>query len=92
MSKPLKEERPAPREVQNELSYPGRALSWGSYGRDVSRIKEALFEKGECGCRAMGERALYGNATRHTVADFQRKMGLPVTGIVDEQTWLLIFS
>ena len=72
--------------------YPGRPLSLGCYGRDVSRVKEALFEKGECGCRAMGERALYGSATRHTVAEFQRKMGLPATGMVDEDTWILIFS
>ncbi|MBP5289705.1 MAG: peptidoglycan-binding protein [Clostridia bacterium] len=82
----------APEEREGESSYPGRALSLGSYGRDVSRIKEALFEKGECSCRALGEKALFGNATRHTVMEFQRKMGLTATGAVDEETWQLIFS
>ncbi|MBQ3866811.1 MAG: peptidoglycan-binding protein [Clostridia bacterium] len=72
--------------------YPGRPLSAGSYGKDVSRLKTALFEKGECGCRALSERALYGSATRHTVMDYQRKIGLPVTGIVDEETWNAVFS
>lgn len=87
------EAQPVMKEIsQSPSSFPGRALSLGSYGKDVSRIKEALFEKGECGCRAMGEKALYGNATRHTVAEFQRKTGLNVTGVVDEETWNVIFS
>lgn len=33
---------------------------------------------------------IYGAATMQAVSAFQRKMGLPVTGVTDEQTWLAI--
>ena len=33
---------------------------------------------------------IYGADTMQAVSAFQRKMGLPVTGVTDEQTWLAI--
>ena len=33
---------------------------------------------------------VYGTTTMQAVSAFQRKMGLPVTGVTDEATWLAI--
>ena len=30
---------------------------------------------------------IYGQTTMHAVTEFQRKEGLPLTGITDQQTW-----
>ena len=35
---------------------------------------------------------IYGDRTREAVEEFQRMMGLPVTGVADRRTWELLFA
>ncbi|WP_027965261.1 peptidoglycan-binding protein [Halalkalibacillus halophilus] len=57
----------------------------GDRGQPVVQLKEKLVELGFAGWSSPSQ--FYGPITSGVVKDFQRAYGLPVTGIVDEQTF-----
>jgi len=59
------------------------ALEQGDRGADVTRLQQALRNRGQS-LRADGQ---FGPATKGAVEDFQRAEGLPATGVVDADTW-----
>ena len=67
-------------------------LTLGAFGREVTRLKEALAAKGYASRRADSERALFGSATKRLVAKFQKDFDLPATGETDEETLKILFS
>lgn len=68
-----------------------RPLRVGSVGRDVEKMKEALYQKGYLDQNAANG-DLFGIATRRAVELLQRDAGLSRTGRVDEDTWKKIFE
>jgi len=62
-------------------------LSLGTYGAAVARLQEFLVQQGVNLPASEVDRAFFGPATRQAVWEFQRKVGLPVTGLVDERTY-----
>ena len=56
---------------------------------EIQRILRSVdgFDNGLARIRLTGN---YNEETRQGVKDFQEKYGLPVTGIVDNETWLLL--
>jgi peptidoglycan hydrolase-like protein with peptidoglycan-binding domain len=67
-------------------------LSLGSYGAAVARLQEFLCQQGVNLPASEVDRAFFGPATRHAVWEFQKKAGLPVTGLVDERTYSLTIT
>ena len=60
-----------------------RVLSRGSGGLDVARLQEALEVLGYPGGRVDG---IFGAETEAAVRSFQAAVGLPETGVVDQET------
>ncbi|WP_441445059.1 S-layer homology domain-containing protein [Brachybacterium sp.] len=60
-----------------------RTLSTGSRGDDVYAVQVKV------GAKADG---VFGSGTRAAVMAYQRTLGLPATGIVDQRTWSRIIS
>lgn len=86
-------EQPPRREVKRlGLSEPyERPLRVGSVGRDVEKMKDALYQKGYLD-RNAANGDIFGIATRRAVELLQRDAGLTPTGRVDEGTWNEIFK
>jgi peptidoglycan hydrolase-like protein with peptidoglycan-binding domain len=66
---------------------PTTPLSPGAYGAAVARLQEFLAQEGVKLPASEVDRAFFGPATRQAVCEFQKKVGLPVTGLVDERTY-----
>jgi putative peptidoglycan binding protein len=67
-------------------------LSPGAYGAAVARLQEFLGQQGMKMPASEVDRAFFGPATRQAVWEFQKKVGLPVTGLVDERTYSLTMA
>jgi len=69
--------------VQNELTAEGLPLRKGDENKEVKRVQEW------CTLHGIGTAvdSIYGPATEGAVRDFQRREGLPKTGVVDKTTW-----
>lgn len=72
-----------PRYIRDELENGGEILERGRRGMKVRRVQEWLCYH-DCRTGIDGD---YGPATAACVETFQRKTGLPGTGIVDAETW-----
>jgi hypothetical protein len=62
-------------------------LSPGAYGAAVAHLQEFLGQQGVKLSASEVDRAFFGPATRQAVWEFQKKVGLPATGLVDERTY-----
>lgn len=70
----------APREAGS------RTLRAGHQGEDVSALQQMLGER-----RVKKLDGKFGGRTERAVRDYQRQRGLPATGVVDKQTWQMLF-
>src|SRR5437016_1543838 len=61
-------------------------LEVGAFGDEVKNLHQNLAKHGLGIPPSEADRAFFGPATRDAVLQWQRNHGLPVTGIVDEQT------
>ena len=73
--------------------YP-QGLSEGSTGETVRRLQYMLSVLSEfyAGIPRVSETGTYDEATKKAVRAFQQQFGLPVTGVVDPQTWDAIYE
>lgn len=73
-------------------SWPGANLTVGSTGAKVRQMQEQLDRISQTypALPSVTADGIYGESTRQAVEAFQRVFGLPVTGIVDYQTWYRI--
>ena len=71
------------------VSWPGYDLTVGSRGNKVYQMQQQLarIAKSYPAIPAIVPDGIYGNKTREAVEKFQSVFGLPVTGIVDYNTW-----
>ena len=69
--------------------YPGTPLSLGARGNDVLTIQEYLnfISLSYRAISFVSPTGYYGEQTRQSVIEYQRRFGLSETGIVDEATW-----
>jgi peptidoglycan hydrolase-like protein with peptidoglycan-binding domain len=65
---------------------PNAPLSVGAYGPSVARLHSLLRQKGFTLPTSEVNRSFFGPITRQAVQEFQKRVGLPVTGGVDERT------
>lgn len=70
-------------------SWPGYDLTVGSRGNKVYQMQQQLarIAKSYPAIPAIVPDGIYGNKTREAVEKFQSVFGLPITGIVDYNTW-----
>lgn len=70
-------------------SWPGYDLTVGSRGNKVYQMQQLLarIAKSYPAIPVIVPDGIYGNKTREAVEKFQSVFGLPVTGIVDYNTW-----
>lgn len=70
-------------------SWPGYDLTVGSCGNKVYQMQQQLarIAKSYPAIPAIVPDGIYGNKTKEAVEKFQSVFGLPVTGIVDYNTW-----
>lgn len=70
-------------------SWPGYDLTVGSRGNKVYQMQQQLarIAKSYPAIPAIVPDGIYGNKTKEAVEKFQSVFGLPVTGIVDYNTW-----
>lgn len=73
-------------------SWPGYDLSIGSTGSKVRQMQQQLarIAKSYPAIPSIVADGIYGSRTKEAVQEFQRVFGLPVTGVVDYQTWYKI--
>lgn len=69
--------------------FPGSDLSTGAQGEDVRALQEylnviALAYRGVSFVQPTG---IFGEQTRRSVTDYQRRFSLPQTGVVNEEVW-----
>lgn len=78
--------------ITSPAKYPGTPLSQGSSGPDVTTLQNYLnfISLSYRGISFVSPTGFYGEQTRQSVTEFQRRFGLPETGVVDEATWNLI--
>ena len=77
------------RDSEQELSYPGRAMSEGSIGPDVMQIEQWLNGRANlyCGEAFVTENSAFGPAETVAVRAAQARAGLEQTGTVNRETW-----
>ena len=77
------------RDSEQELSYPGRAMSEGSVGPDVLQIEQWLNGRANlyCGEAFVRENSSFGAAETIAVKAAQERAGLQQTGTVNRETW-----
>ncbi len=62
----------------------GATLRGGSTGADVIRLQRALNAAGSYEIHVNG---IYGGSTAVAVGDYQKRVGITPTRVVDSQTW-----
>ena len=77
------------RDSEQELSYPGRAMSEGSIGPDVLQIEQWINGRANlyCGETFVSENSSFGAAETIAVKAAQERAGLQQTGTVNRETW-----
>ena len=77
------------RDSEQELSYPGRAMSEGSVGPDVLQIEQWINGRSNlyCGETFVSENSSFGAAETIAVKAAQERAGLQQTGTVNRETW-----
>ena len=77
------------RDSEQELSYPGRAMSEGSIGPDVLQIEQWINDRANlyCGEAFVRENSSFGAAETIAVKAAQERAGLQQTGTVNRETW-----
>ena len=77
------------RDSEQELSYPGRAMSEGSIGPDVLQIEQWINGRANlyCGEAFVRENSSFGAAETIAVKAAQERAGLQQTGTVNRETW-----
>src|SRR6266566_3517940 len=75
---------------QRKTLMPNAPLSVGSYGDSVARLQDFLRQLGFQLPASEVNRTFFGPATRQAVQLFEQQNGLPVSGVVDEQTAALL--
>ena len=77
------------RDSEQELSYPGRAMSEGSIGPDVLQIEQWINGRANlyCGEAFVRENSSFGEAETIAVKAAQERAGLQQTGTVNRETW-----
>lgn len=75
-------------------TYPGNILKIGSLGPDVEELQKHMISIASRYCTPffVPENGLFEASTEQAVKQFQQELQIPVTGIVDKNTWDLIFS
>ena len=63
------------------------SVAKGSKGEDVQKVQQLLIDQGYLTGVADGD---FGNKTEKAVMDFQKDHDLPVTGIVDDETFTVL--
>ena len=73
-------------------SWPGYNLSLGSSGDKVRQMQEQLarISKSYPAIPRIVADGVYGQSTQNAVEVFQSVFGLPITGVVDYNTWFEI--
>ncbi len=90
LSLQLAAETPNPdRDAEQELDYPGRAISEGSVGPDVAQIETWLNGRSSlyCGEGYVTENSRFGPEETAAVRLAQQRAGLQVNGTVNRETW-----
>ena len=74
--------------------YPGYVMGLGSAGSQVLSLQQAMngIALRYCVYDFVSENGIYDQDTQQAVREFQQGLGLPVTGVVDEETWRGIFN
>ena len=77
------------RDAEQELAYPGRAVTKGSVGPDVMQVEQWLNGRANlyCGEAFVQENSSFGPAETVAVKAAQARAGLEQTGIVNRETW-----
>lgn len=65
------------------LPYPGSVLKQGSQGEMVEAFQFQL---------SVQQTGIFGPTTEENVSRFQKAHGLPTTGVVNEETWQILFA
>ena len=75
--------------IINTEPFPGTDLSYGSSGESVRTLQQYLnvIAAANPGMPAVEVTGEFGNMTRQAVTTYQRAYELPVTGVVNEETW-----
>ncbi|NBJ63635.1 peptidoglycan-binding protein [bacterium c-19] len=75
-------------------SYPGNPIMRGASGTNVTAIQSALntVSSQYSEIPVIVVDGIFGSATRNAVIAFQRKFNLPADGIVNQETWDLLFT
>ncbi|HJA26007.1 MAG TPA: peptidoglycan-binding protein [Candidatus Fournierella merdigallinarum] len=75
-------------------AYPGYVMALGSAGDAVMQLQQLMNQVAVLYCAApfVPVDGVFGTATRDAVEQFQQGLGLPVTGVVDRQTWQSIYD
>jgi hypothetical protein len=63
-----------------------RELSVGMQGNDVTVLEQRLNQ--ESGIKINAHDGIFNDATRRAVELYQKRYGLPITGVVDKKMWL----
>ena len=74
--------------------YPGYVMQLGSAGDAVMQLQQLMNQVAVLYCTAefVPVDGVFGEATEQAVRLFQEGLGLPVSGVVDRQTWQSIFD
>ena len=69
-------------------------MALGSAGDAVMQLQQLMNQVAVLYCAApfVPVDGVFGTATRDAVEQFQQGLGLPVTGVVDRQTWQSIYD
>ncbi|CAB4866031.1 unannotated protein [freshwater metagenome] len=71
------------------VGYPGKPIGPSQSVRDVVKVVQQRLADIGISVTVDG---IYGNRTQNAVKNFQKNSGLPVTGIVDRNTWAALFT
>ena len=74
--------------------YPGYVMKLGSAGDAVMQLQQLMNQVAVLYCAAefVPVDGVFGETTDQAVRLFQEGLGLPVTGVVDEETWQRIYE
>lgn len=81
------------KEPEGDGKYPGYLLKYGSRGEKVREMQSYLAEISKYyNIPSILPDGIFGNITKQTVIEFQRLFGLDADGIVEVNTWDMIYN